>query len=133
MSLFRKKPPVVLPPTFKIIEELPNIRIIRLKGVIGAQEVVEITGFISVFRAQKDFRFKNLLMDFKDVTYADSSAVARLIQTLSDYKKAHHRMAVIHIQPEVYNLLEIVKVNTLFHFYPEEVEALQDLETHSCE
>jgi len=127
MTLFDKKH-VSLPGVFRGIQERDKVRIIRLKGSVDAGNVNEIQKFVQKLRVQKGYEFKNLLIDFKDVPYADSAAVAELIRVLMDCKKAHHELGVVNLSGEVLNLFEVLKVNTLIRSYLTEEEALKALE-----
>ena len=127
MGLFQKKE-VALPPSLKSIEERPLLRIIRFKGSLDIGAVIQIQAWIPNFRNQKSFSFKNLLMDFQDVPYADSSAVSQLVKTMFDYKKANHRVGIINLQEGPRNIVEILKVDKLLRIYPTEDEAVRDLE-----
>jgi anti-anti-sigma factor len=124
---------VSLPSALKSIEETEEIRIIRLKGSVDFSTVDEIGQFIEKFRAQKEFQYKHLLLDLSEITFVDSSAVARVIKTMLDYKKANHRMVIVNPSSDTRNksMLEVYKVDKLVHLYHTEAEAIKDLKKES--
>ena len=126
MKLFTKKQ-VVLPPSIKQVEERRTLRIIRLQGELNVSREPEINKFVRDFRSRPEFEFKNMILDFKDVPYADSSAVARLVQTMFDYKKAHHDLAIVNLNDTLRNVLEVMKIDKLIRWYPSEEDAVKAL------
>jgi anti-anti-sigma factor len=127
MSFFAKTDPD-LPSEIQKVEERTGLRIIRLRGSLDSSTVPGISKFVQDLRSRPGFEFKNLLLDFEGVTHADTSAVARLVQTLFDYKKNNRRVALIHITGPLQNLLEVMKLDKLVCWYPSEAEAVQGLE-----
>ena len=118
------------PAWIKSIEERKTLRILRVKGRIDVAALGESSSQRALqARQQKGFEYKHLLLDFADVTYIDSSAVAALLLTLRDYQKAHHKLGVINLGEEPRNMLQIAKVDRLFLSYETEAQALKDLES----
>ena len=128
MNFFSKKPGISQPKAIRALEDRGNARIIRLKGSMDITTVGEIQEFGSKMRAQKGYEFKNLLVDFTEVSYMDSSAVAVLVQTLRDYKQLHHTIGIVNISPELRSVLEITRVDKLVRFYETEAQAVKELD-----
>jgi anti-anti-sigma factor len=117
---------------FKEIVEKENYRIIRMKGSFDIMNDVEVEGFIKKFRSQRNFQFKHLILDFQEATFLDTSAVALIVKTMSDYKKSHHKLGIINLDEESRNkkMLELYKVDKLLIIYPSEAAAIEDLENN---
>ncbi len=126
MSLFSKKPKP-LPPAIKTVEEAGEFRIIRFQGSLDIASVSLLEEHVRKIKAEKSFQYKNVLLDFAEVDYIDSSAIAMVVRCVSDYKKSHHRMGILNLRSEPLNMLEITRVDQLIRVYPTYEEAARDL------
>ena len=127
MGFFSKKE-VILPPSIKKIEEQKTLRIVRFQGPIDYTTLGEIGQFVEKLRSQKDYEFKNILLDFMDVTHIDSSTAAEVIQIIFDIKKSHHKLGIVNLSQEFRSIFEILKIDKIIHFYEIEAEATTVLE-----
>ena len=123
-----KQKEIALPQWIKAVEERSGLRILRLQGRVDMTAVAVIQQFAEKRRMEKGFEYKQLLMDFADVSYIDTSVVAVLLKTMCLYKQAHHKLGIINLGEEPRSMFEIAKVDKLFFFYPSEAEAIQVLE-----
>ena len=126
MDFFKKKEPVP-PKAVKAVEEQTGIRIVRLRGSLDTTATAEIHKFVQKRRLAKDFEFKDLILDFQDVSFADSSAVAELVKTMFEYKKAHHTTVVINMNSAGRSVLEVLKLDKLIRLCPSESAAIEVL------
>lgn len=115
-------------PPFSIaaLEDYPTIRIVRLRGPIDRQIVAELERFRKWVEKHKGFKYKHVLLDFKNVTTIDTSAVAEIIQTVSDLKIAHFRLGAINLNDHVRSMFQVLKVEKLIIFFANESEALEN-------
>ncbi len=126
MGLFFKKPPEQ-PAAIKAIEEYPDFRIIRFQGKLQIATMDEIGRYVEWRRKQKGYKFKNLLLDFADVTYVDSSAIAAVVNALRLNIREHFKMGLMRLGDEPLSMLEITHVDKLVRVYGSEEEALSDM------
>ena len=123
-----KQKQITLPPWIKAVEERRALRILRVQGRVDMTVVAHMEKFSEKMRNEKGFEHKQLLLDFADVSYIDTSVVAVLLKTMGVYKKTHHKLGIINLGEEPRNMLEITKVDKLFILYENEAQAVQALE-----
>ena len=119
-------------PPFSIaaLEDYPTIRIVRLRGFIDQTTVSELERFRKWVAKHRGFKHKHVLLDFKSVTHVDTSAVAEIIQHVSELKTAHFRLGAINLKEEVHSMFQVLKVDKLVTFYKNESEAVEDFCGH---
>ncbi len=113
-----------LPLSISAVEDYPTIRIVRLRGSIDQTTVSEIERFRKWVEHHKGFKHKHILLDFKNVTRTDTSAVAQIIQAVSQLKHANFRLGAIHLSEEVRSLFQVLKVEKWIEVYENESDAL---------
>ena len=123
-----KQKQIILPSWIKSVEERAALRILRLQGNVDMNAVVQIEQFAAKKREEKGFEYKQLLLDFEEVSYIDTSVVASLLKTMCIYKHAHHKMGIINLGEEPRSMFEITKLDKVFFFYDTEAQAIQALE-----
>jgi anti-anti-sigma regulatory factor len=117
----------VAPLSIFSLEDYPSIRIVRLRGPIDQTTVTELEHFRKWLAGHKGFQHKHLVLDFKQVTRTDTSAVASLMQAIGDLKSANYRLGIIYLDENFRNMLHILKVDQWVTFYANESEAVKDL------
>ena len=108
------------------LEDYPTIRIVRLRGPIDQTTVSELERFRKWVGRHRGFKLKNVLLDFRSVTSVDTSAIAEIIQHVSELKSAHFRLGAINLKEEVRSMFQVLKVEKLVVFYNNESEAVED-------
>jgi anti-sigma B factor antagonist len=68
---------------------------------------------------------KKILLNFGNVEYLSSAALAKLITLNKKLQQAGGRLILCNIDPSIYEVFEITKLNKLFNIQPEEQTALQ--------
>ena len=114
------------PFSIEALEDYPTIRIVRLRGPIDQTTVSELERFRKWVGRHRGFKLKNVLLDFRSVTHVDTSAVAEIIQHVSELKTAHFKLGAINLNEEVQSMFQVLKVDTLVIFYKNESEAVED-------
>ena len=114
------------PFSIEAIEDYPTIRIVRLRGAIDQKTVADLEHFRKWVEKHKGFKHKHVLLDFKNVAHIDTSAVAEIIQTVSDLKSAHFRLGAINLNETVRSMFHLLRVEQLLTFYKNESEAVED-------
>lgn len=69
---------------------------------------------------------KKVLIDFKDVSYIDSSGLATLIEMLQRLKKIGGSLRISNMNERVKNIFEITKLYKLFDIFDVRQEALKE-------
>ncbi len=67
---------------------------------------------------------KKVIINFKGVTYIDSSGLATLVEILKNMKQYGGRLRLTNLTSKIKSLFEITKLDRLFEILPEEEEAL---------
>jgi len=67
-------------------------------------------------------------VDFKGVTYVDSSGLATLVEILKNMRRYGGRMNLCGLAPKIKSLFEITKLDKLFEILADEGEAVAALE-----
>ncbi len=108
------------------VEDYPTIRIVRLQGTLDQRRVADLEHFRKWVEKHHGFKQKHVLLDFKKVTQVDTSAVAEVIQAVSELKTGHFRLGVINLNETVRGMFQVLKVEQLVVFYNNESEAVED-------
>ena len=109
------------------LEDYPSIRIVRLRGPIDRSTVADIERFRKWVAKHKGFKLKHVLLDFKLVTQVDTSAVAEILQEVSELKTGNFRLGAVHLSETVRSLFDVLRVSDIIRVYPNESEAVDDL------
>ena len=120
-------------PFIEKIEEFPDYRIVRLKGAVDSATIPDLENFRHQFRKRKDFQYKNVLIDLRQVTHVDSATIAELIDLLSNLKQSHHRLALIGAPENFKQMTQILKADQLFPIHATEEEALQAIHENTSD
>ncbi|MBY0522713.1 MAG: STAS domain-containing protein [Gemmataceae bacterium] len=68
---------------------------------------------------------KKVLLNFGNVEYLSSAALGKLITLNKKLQAAGGRLILCNIDPQIYEVFEITKLNKLFNIHKEEQAALQ--------
>jgi anti-sigma B factor antagonist len=69
---------------------------------------------------------KKILLNFGNVEYLSSAALGKLITLNKKLQAAGGKLILCNIDPQIYEVFEITKLNKLFNIKAEEQAALQD-------
>lgn len=68
-----------------------------------------------------------LLIDFSGVTRVASSMLAKVVELDRRLKAAGGRLVLCGLDPDVYDLFEVTRLNRIISIFPSETEALRQL------
>ena len=68
---------------------------------------------------------KRLLLNFRDVSYLDSSGVGQLISSLYTARKNGAELKAVDLSPRVLEVLRLTNLHTIFADYTNEPDALR--------
>jgi len=107
----------------KEIKDVSNVSIIRLAGSIDANSIPTIrNNFKNKIMYLLD---RNILLDLKEVTRIDSSALASFLEILNLLKRKHKKLALVNIGPVIMEYIKIAKLGPIIHIYETMEEALK--------
>ena len=105
-------------------EEKNGILVYYLNGEIDINTSPQVKKIIDkAIAAKKD----KILLNFKDVSYIDSSGLATLVEVLKGLRSYGGKLAISNLSVKVKNLFEITKLEKLFNISSEEEEAVKSL------
>ena len=78
-----------------------------------------------LFRLVDEEGWRKILLNFSNVEYLSSAALAKLITLNKKLQQAGGRLVLCNIDPQIYEVFEITKLNKLFNIHTEEQAALQ--------
>jgi anti-sigma B factor antagonist len=101
----------------------------------GDVTVVDLAGRVTVGPSANSFAdtirklsaagHKNLLLNFADISYMDSSGLGELVASLTAVTKGGGSMKLLKPSKRVEEILQITKVNTLFQVFDDEAAAVK--------
>jgi len=68
---------------------------------------------------------RKILLNFGNVEYLSSAALAKLITLNKKLQQVGGRLSLCNIDPQIYEVFEITKLNKLFNIQTDEQAALQ--------
>jgi len=68
---------------------------------------------------------KKIVVDFRDVNYVDSSFLGALVSSLKLAMANHAEMFLSNLNKDVYNLLQLIRIDKVFTIYKDNEEALK--------
>lgn len=112
------------------VRQVREVTVIDLGGKIVHGEVFAsvsgsgptLHGFI---RDLLTVGYKNILLNFRDVSYVDSSGIGELFGCLTTVQSQGGALKVTNPNERVRNLLNLTKLNTVLHVTDDEATAVQ--------
>jgi anti-anti-sigma regulatory factor len=120
------QPTDVPPPFIRAIEEIGDVRILRLQGDVGAAIGPQVTERNRVGQSGGVFE-RPVVIDFAGTTGADFSTVSYLVDALRRRTRSGQRVALINVPALLIAELEIARLKDRFPVYASEAEALRAL------
>ena len=106
------------------VNEVGDVTVVRFRD----QKIVEDMNIQELgqelFRLVEADRRDKLLLNFSSVDFLSSAALGKLITLDKKVKAATGVLKLCHIQPEIYEVFAITKLNRLFDIKEDEADAL---------
>ncbi len=107
------------------IEDQIGGSIIHLKGqFVGGEETDELR---DTLKSISDFKKNNLIIDLKDTTYLNSTALGVLISAHANFVKRDGKIILCNISKSIENIFVITKLTMVFTITENVEEAINKL------
>lgn len=67
---------------------------------------------------------KDILLNFSEVRYVDSSGIGELISAMTAVSREHGQLKLLNVTPRLYELLSITRLLKVFELFEDERKAL---------
>jgi len=88
--------------------------ILDISGEIDLYNAPEIKEFINKKIEEQKY---NIVINFQEISYIDSSGIGALISTLSNLKKYQGTLKITNIHDSVKKVFELTKLTSFFEIY----------------
>lgn len=102
--------------------QLGEVTIIDVRGrftLIEGEAIHEM--LVDLFREGR----RKLLLNFRDVSYLDSSGVGQLVRSLYSARKNGAELKAVELNPRAREVLRLTNLHTVFADFPDEQAALK--------
>ncbi|HEY9295619.1 MAG TPA: STAS domain-containing protein [Phormidium sp.] len=104
----------------------PDFKIVQPSGILdgakGSQFRQEVTDLI-------DSGVKNILVDFQDVTFMDSSGLGALVLALKTVRASGSKIFICAINDQVKMLFELTSMDKVFEIFPNRNEFINQFDS----
>lgn len=107
------------------VRQTSGLATIDLAGEINAFAESELN------RAYSEAEKENpevIVLNFKEVTYINSTGIALIVGLLARARKAHRKMVVFGLSDHYVEIFEITRLADFMSIYPDESSVLSDIE-----
>ena len=103
------------------IDQKNNVWICRMNGEIDINTAPQIKKVFDKIISEKR---EKILINFKEVSYVDSSGLATLVEMLKNIRSYGGKLKLSSLSSKIRSLFEITKLEKLFDISNDEEEAL---------
>jgi anti-anti-sigma factor len=103
-----------------------NVKIIKPIGILDANKSLEFRHKITDI---EDISVKTVLVDFKEVTFMDSSGLGALVLAFKTLRAADRKMAICSINEQVRILFELTGMDDVFDIFDNQDDFKVNIET----
>jgi anti-sigma B factor antagonist len=72
-----------------------------------------------------------LIVDLKEVTFIDSTALAGLVRSMKRYRENQGELYIVNLQSSVRIIFELTRMDRAFSIYPSEEDALKAIDSEA--
>ena len=107
------------------VEDIGDVTVVNFtdKKILDEQNI-QIIGE-QLFSLVDELGRRKLLLNFSNVEYLSSAALGKFITLNKKVNAASGKLVLCNIDPQIYEVFEITKLNKLFNIQKEEQAALQ--------
>lgn len=103
------------------VDKRQNCVILKIKGDVDLYSSPQVRSQIIALVNNKHI---NLLVDFTDVTYMDSSGVATLVEALQLTNKNKGKLRLFQLKQAIRDVFELSRLDKVFDIFEDEQAAL---------
>ena len=103
------------------IDQKNNVWVCRMNGEIDINTAPQIKKVFDKILSEKR---EKILINFKEVSYIDSSGLATLVEMLKNIRSYGGKLKLSNLSTKIRSLFEITKLEKLFDISNDEEEAL---------
>jgi anti-anti-sigma factor len=114
------------------VEQKGNVYIFRMRGTINAQTLPEYRKVIDDLMAKMDIPHKDsitFIMDYGGIDDVDSSALANIIDRITNDVRCDHRVMFINVPEKFKELVALFKIGDTIEIYNTQEEAEKALKS----
>lgn len=100
-----------------------NVVILDVHGAISMGESKE--KFAHVMNELFSQTNANVLLNFEDINYVDSTGIGELVGYLNRFAENNRHLKILRPHERILKLLQITKLDTIFEIFQDETEALK--------
>lgn len=116
-----------LPPFIDKIQDFPHVKMVHLKGVLDSAASVEMKRFFDRAKKVSGELDKSVILDFRKVERVETPAIAELLKMLVQLNKKKYRFGLLNVSDSVAGMLQILKLDKVFHIFPSKSEAFRQI------
>ena len=107
------------------LEDIDDVTVVNFtdRKILDEQNIQAIGE--QLFSLVDELGRRKILLNFSNVEYLSSAALAKLIILNKKVQEVDGRLILCNIDPQIYEVFEITKLNKLFNIHSEEQAALQ--------
>jgi anti-sigma B factor antagonist len=107
------------------VEDIGDVTVVNFvdRKILDEQNI-QIIGE-QLFSLVEEVGRRKILLNFSNVEYMSSAALAKLITLNKKLQSVNGRLVLCNVDPQIYEVFEITKLNKLFDIQAEEQAALQ--------
>jgi anti-sigma B factor antagonist len=107
------------------VEESGDVTIVQFidRKILDEQNIQKIGE--DLFSLVEELGRRKILLNFGNVEYLSSAALGKFITLNKKVQAAHGKLILCNIDPNIYEVFEITKLNKLFNIQKKEQDALQ--------
>ena len=107
------------------VEDIGDVTVVNFvdKKILDEQNI-QVIGE-QLFSLVDELGRRKVLLNFKNVEFLSSAALGKLITMNRKLQSAGGKLVLCEIDPQIYEVFEITKLNKLFNIHAEEQAALQ--------
>jgi anti-sigma B factor antagonist len=107
------------------VEDIGEVTVVNFidRKILDEQNIQKIGE--DLFSLVDELGRRKILLNFGNVEYLSSAALGKLITLNNKVQKAGGKLILCNIDPQIYEVFEITRLNKLFNIQKEEQAALQ--------
>jgi anti-sigma B factor antagonist len=110
------------------VEDFGDVTVVNFtdKKILDEQNI-QVIGE-QLFSLVDELGRRKIVLNFRNVEYLSSAALGKFITLNKKVNGAGGKLALCNIDPQIYEVFEITKLNKLFNIHKEEQDALQSFD-----